>query len=345
MGWDFIRNYNGARMASYSPFEPPAAQSDDQPLERVNRDYEPGRAWTRAIEPATPRAWQAKNWIFSPIRFIDGKDVGDTVAWVRDQAGHPAPFRLSTIGSTALRLVNGELRREYALVENVVTAVLNGFPTGEVESFARALQQENMRLLLANPPDNQLSYDFETMRKAAQNRSNDEMGTLEEAALAHGANLPTLVDGRLGPRQGGFSIQDSPVFGVIKTHNKTYLHPQGIQLMQDLGVGQRTPVFSLPNEHLPVASWYLRLAGNGRSMPSWGIVRVEMSLNWFENNGKDFSIVDQLSRTLYEYRCREQSYSRAPISLHPIVRAEESLGSLFPAGTALLHRFYRHAGL
>lgn len=64
--------------------------------------------------------------------------------------------------------------------------------------------------------------------------------------------------------------------------------------------------------------------------PKLGIVRVEASQSWFEARGRyDWDFVDQLSRTIYEYRCRERSYDRAAVSLHPIVRSEESLGSLF----------------
>lgn len=340
MGLDFIKNYSGARMSQYVPPDF-TVSSEEEPDETVNLYFEPGCNWSNAIEPVTPNNWQANSWEFSPVRFIDGKDVGDTVAWLRDIEGHPIPFRLSTIGSTSLRLVKGELFREYAFLENVVSAVLQGFPTDEVESFAIALQNRGIRLLVANPPAGILSYNFEVMRKAAQNRSNDEMSTLEEAALAHKNNFPTIVDGRLEPRLGGFDKKSSPVFGVIKTHHKTYLHPQGIQLMQDLKVGQRTPVFTLSKKSLAVATWYLRLAGDNRSMPDWGVVRVEMALDWFENRDFDFSIVNQLSRTLVEYRCREKSYSRAPVSLQPIVRAEQSLGSLFPATTTLIHRFYR----
>jgi len=199
-------------------------------------------------------------------------------------------------------------------------------------------------LLPAFPPDGVPSYDFEKMRKAAQNRSNDEMGVLEEAALAQRSGVPSVVDGRLEPRQGGFDPGQSPVFGVIKTHYKNYLHSMGMQLLYQLDIGQRTPVFSLPKEKLSVVSWYLRLSGGGMT-PNWGIVRIEVPMQWFEARGRDWDFVDRLSRTIFEYRCRERSYSRAAVSLHPIVRAEESLGALFSPTSVLTNRFYRLVGL
>jgi len=46
-----------------------------------------------------------------------------------------------------------------------------------------------------------------------------------------------------------------------------------------------------------------------------------------------------------EYRCRDQDYSRAPVSIHPIQRAEESLGSLFTQSDTITNRFYRLTSL
>jgi hypothetical protein len=180
------------------------------------------------------------------------------------------------------------------------------------------------------------------MRKAAQNRSNDEMETLEEYAVAQGNEVPTVVDGRLERRSGGFDQARCPVIGVIKTHHQNYLHPLGMQLMYQLQPGERTPVFAIP-EALAVVSWYLRFAGG---MPNYGLVRVELPRRWFEQvKGRDFGYIDQLSRLLYDYRCRDQSYGRAAISLHPTVRAEQSLAALFQPLSMLMSRFYRMAAL
>jgi hypothetical protein len=104
----------------------------------------------------------------------------------------------------------------------------------------------------------------------------------------------------------------------------------------------------------PVVSWYLRLSGGEELMPDYGLVRVEASLKWFiargygsQNEvypeGADF--INQLSRTLFEYRCRENSYERSAISLHPIVRAESSLRSLFSPSRMLKSSFYRLTGI
>jgi len=101
-------------------------------------------------------------------------------------------------------------------------------------------------------------------------------------------------------------------------------------------------VFAIPGT-LDVVSWYLRFAGG---MPNYGLVRVELPQKWFEQvKGHDFGYVDQLSRLLYDYRCRDQSYDRAAISLHPTVRAEQTLTALFQPLSMLMSRFYRLAAL
>jgi hypothetical protein len=183
------------------------------------------------------------------------------------------------------------------------------------------------------------------MRKAAQNRSNDEMGTLEEAALASDRDRPTVVDGRLEPRQGGLDdpAGRAPAVGVVKTLMHEYLHPLGIQVRLRLGPGERTPLFALPNENLPVVSWYLRLSGTAATMPNWGVVRVELPLAWFETrrNTDGDAFVAALSRLLCAYRTRDGGYARAPVSLHPIVRAEALLGALFTPSGMLGSRFCR----
>jgi hypothetical protein len=342
--------------------------------------------------------WRARDWAERPVRFVDGKDVGQTVACLNSPSGTIVPVRLSEIGSIVMSVRDGELRREFVAVERVVSMVASAFPWEEMEALAAELSAHNFRLLAARPPGGELSDVIEDMRKAAQNRSLDEMEVLEELAVAQDSETPTVVDGRLERRSGGLNPEHhSPVFGVIKTHRKVYLHSQGMRLLYRLAPGERTPAFfirepenletsgdeaagqggttrrepNMPNATLqtdtvsrthdqeetvkfPVVSWYVRLSGGEGMMPDWGLVRVEASLKWFVArgygarqevypNGADF--INQLSRTLYEYRCRDAGYERAAVSLHPIVRAESSLGSLFTPGGLLRSRFYRLTGL
>jgi hypothetical protein len=350
MGLDFVSLYEGCRLQTYAPQPILEDESDSEEEtgpngDQINLDFEQDQDKWTPIDLKLPPGWQPSSWDERPVRFIDGKDVGYTIAWIRASGGYPVPIRLSQIGSVAVCLVNGECRREFAMVERVVSMVVDPFPWYEVESFAAALQANGLRLLPAFPPGGQPSYDFELMRKATENRSSDEMGVLEEAAIAQNTNIPTIVDGRLESRRGGFDTKTSPVFGIIKTHYKKYLHNKGMQILYQLEPGQRTPVFSLPSKSLPVLSWYIRLAGGNGATPNWGIVRVEVPLGWFKEQQKDAKFINQLSYTIYVYRCREHSYRRAAVSLHPIVRAEESLNALFSPAGMLTHHFYRLTGL
>jgi len=347
MGLDFIKNYGGCRIEQYDAQFPLLEEQTDDDLEltpeRVDLDYEvkPRAIDWEPINLSTSLNWQPSNRHERPTHFIDGKDVGETVASVRSPSGQLVPIRLSQIGSITMRVENGECRREFEVVERVVSMAVDLFPWTEVESFAAALQDNGFRLLPVRPPGGISSYDFETMRKRTQNRSNTEMEALEETAISHSGGEPTVIDGRLQPRMGGFD-DESPVFGVIKTQRQNYLHIKGIQVLYGLEAGQRTPVFTISRGRLPVVSWFVRLSGGGGGTPSTGIVRVEASKSWFEKYHKcNWDFVDKLSRTVYEYRCRERSYGRAAISLHPIVRAEESLGSLFQPLSILSNRFYR----
>jgi hypothetical protein len=346
-------------MATYAP-QPPLLDAPTED-EKTAPEFVDLR-----IEVDNPDAWEARpvlrepvwrprDWTEGPQRFIDGKDLGETILWLEaPYGGYPVPVRLSQIGAVAVRVVDGVCRREYAVVERVVSMVVDPFPWDEVESFAAALQEQGLRLLPAPMPGGEGSYDFEVMRKAAENRSNTEMGVLEEAVLARANMVPTVVDGRLEPRSGGLDQERSPVVGVVKSHWQNYLHPKGLRVLYNLAPGERTPLFRLLTGQsvagttspirLPVVSWYVRLTGSNASLPNWGYVRVELPARWFERLDlptEGLAYVTCLSRTLCEYRTRDSQYGRAPVSLHPIVRAEQVLGALFAPTRQLNQRFCR----
>jgi hypothetical protein len=170
------------------------------------------------------------------------------------------------------------------------------------------------------------------------------MGLLEEKALTHDPDTPSLVDGRLGRFQQA-DLGRRRVVGVIKQQREDYLHPQGWQALYRLEPGQRTPAFRLPSKNLPVVSWYLKLDGARGALPNWGVVRVEISEDHFEAEGLHFDYLNRLSAAILHLRCRQGSYGRAPVSLEPIVRAEESLKSLFTSPDTLAQRFFHLTGL
>jgi hypothetical protein len=349
MGLEFLREHGACRLRRNLDQLPiPEAQQPDGDAEErpePNLDFEVARDDWKAIP--------VENDLLAPElmpqRFIDGSHLGHTVAWLRDAECRPVPVRLAEIGGVCMRADGRTLRREFGIVERVVAMVIDPFPWHEVESFAAALTATGLRLLPATILPNgeagpAAGFDFETFRERARVRAQHEMEVLEELALCQDIETPSLVDGRLGRFQQS-GLRDRSVVGVIKQQRGDYLHPRGWQLLYDLEPGQRTPAFTLPSKNLPVVSWYLKLDGAWGALPNWGIVRVEIPVGHFNRNRCSFRYLNRLSSSLFHLRCRQSVYRRAPVSLEPIVRAEESLKSLFSPASMLVQRFYHLTGL
>jgi hypothetical protein len=346
MGLEFLREHAGRRLRNTLPPVDFGDEPDDEGEEQPDLDLESPREQWRPVD--TLRRAGADHLL--PIRFIDGCHRGQTVAWVQDADGCPVPVMLAEIGGVCMSQHGTLLRRDFDIVERVVTMVVDPFPWHEIETFAVALRGIGLRLLPAEPPEDDLgvkrpSFDFELMRKRTQNRSDYEMATLEELALNQDPHRPSLVDGRLEPRVRGEELRKAAVVGVIKTHRENYLHAQGWRTFYDLAPGQRTPAFRLPSKGLPVVSWYLRLTGGDHDGPAWGVVRVEITETFFQSLTDPWVYLDALSAWLVELRCRRGDYTRATISLEPIVQAEESLRALFTPPDQLKWWFYRATGL
>ncbi len=343
MSLRFLRDHGAHRVRNYAP-QPmlldDGLMATDNPdeVDRVDLSYEvPAELWApRDVPPLDGAPWPLR-----PCCFVDGKDVGRTVAWLQSQEGYPVPVRLSQIGAIALRNEGGELARRHYEVERVVSLIVDLFPWDEVEAFAIGLRENGFRLLPAEkPPDNEC-FDFESMRKTTQNRSMDEMTRLEIRALASLIPTPTIVDGRLEPRRRAFDPAASPVVGVIKTQRENYLHRQGWRTFYELRPSQRTPAFQLKARNLTVVSWYVRLDGANGELPNWGVVRLEVPEPFFAGAlSQDWTYLDRLSCLVCDYRCLDANYGRAAVSLHPIQRAEEKLGAIFTPTDTLASHFY-----
>jgi hypothetical protein len=343
MGLEFLQDYGAHRMRDDAMrpllLENNTLSNEDETDEESDLSYEkPADSW-KPIDVHTVNI--PTNWSLSPRSFIDGKDLGRTVAWLQTAEGFPIPVRLSEIGAVVMCNRPEGLSREWYIVERVVSMIVDPFPWDEIESFAFALQEQGFRLLPCRKPQGGLTFDFQEMRKATQNRSLDEMLRLEKQALVYANTKPVLVDGRLASRSGGFDEEKTAVVGMIKGHYRDYLHDQGWRAYYALRSGQRTPAFLLRQKNVDVVSWYLRIDGTADDLPTWGIVRMEIPAKFFsQTQNKDWSYIDRLSRLICEYRCKDKSYQRASVSLYPIQRAEESLGALFAGSEPLVYHFY-----
>jgi hypothetical protein len=353
---DFFRRHRAAAVGTYLE-QPELGAGDEELGELVELDIEtPPERWA----PLTPTEAPTRP-DETPRRFIDGSHVGHAVVSVRaPEIGCAVPLMLAEVGGVAMNWERRGLVRDFFGLERVVSLVADLFPWDQVEVLAASLAELpdfSLRLLPANRPEGGSLFDYEQMRKQAQNRSNQEMADWEAVALASDRDRPVVVDGRLEPRLRAAEAADRPlVVGVIKQHAVPYLHAQGFRTLLDLRPGQRTPAFKIARRRtqegktvdlsLPVASWYVKLGGGRQLGPNFGYVRVEVAWNQFDRWSADpKGFVDRLSRWLIDARCRQASYARMAVSLEPIVRAEDSLKSLFTPFTVLRNRFYLAAGV
>jgi hypothetical protein len=290
-----------------------------------------------------------------PVRFIDGSLSALPVLCLRSPDGWPIPLLVAELGAVALRLTGRSFVRVFMTMERVLSFVADPFPWAEIEAFASAILNDpdlSARMILANrPPAERNPFDYEVMRSQAYHRCEQDMLNAERLALAAGPMEPTLVDGKLAGRIGSRAAATRPLLvGVVK-RLAAELHPQGWRTLLGLRPGQRTPVFKLTGKSvgreadMPTASWFLKLAGGPRLAPNWGFVRVDVPWVQFEDyfHG-DFGFVGRLSRWLIDARCRQESYARMPVSLEPIVRAEDCLKPLFTPLPVLATRLYRRSG-
>ncbi len=343
----FFANYRAAPVGPTppQPLMPPVPAGDTKNALVIDRTVErPEAEWKPLTVPEQP----ARDGEF-PVRFIDGSQTTLPVLCIRTKEGHPVPLVLGEVGAVALRLVGRGFEREYVALDRVLSFVADGFPWEDIEPFAADLLNSpelTLRFLPANTPEEQHDpFDYEVMRTQAQGRITQEMRTLERLAYLVNSDSPTLIDGPLR-RVTGTPRPGAPLLvGVVKRHSVNYLHPAGRNALLDLRPGQRTPAFTIAQPgNVTTASWYLKLAGGPRLAPNWGYVRVDVPLSQYPGHDRD-GFVHRLSRWLIDARCRTDSYARMPVSLDPIVRAEDALKPLFTPLPLLATRLYRTAGL
>ena len=350
----FFRTYQAAPVGATPP-QPniPTAEGDSEEKPKVDLTYETlTDEWKGILVTESP----AKVGEY-PTRFVDGSQAGQPVLCVRSPLGCPIPLVLSEVGAVALKTVGRHFEREFVAVERVLSFVADPFPWEEVEAFADALVNKpelKLRVLPANfPKEPHSPFDYEVMRTQARARAQHEMTTLERLAVAVNESAPTLVDGPLNRVMANPWAWMPLRVGVVKQQAADYLHPAGWRTLLNLKPAHRTPVFRYESKgfdggRFPVATWFLKLAiREQRNLaPNWGYVRVEIPQSQFELQfRKDYGFIDRLSRWLIDARCRTDSYARMPVSLDPIVRAEEALKPLFTPTAVLVNRLYRTAGL
>lgn len=331
------------------PFQPslPGEELDDG--EQVQEGRSPLPSGALAYEQPFAH-WQPRpvmvtdSWV-GPCRFIDGRLDSRTVACLLDKNDRRRPLILAHIGAVALRLVQGRLVREAERLETIAVLITNGFYTEDIRALAGELEALGIRLV---PHEvRHLSGDFEECRRRTFDFAVQEMQGLERELLCLEPSTATIIDGLIEQRSEGVSqAQYLPVTGVVKRLLRRYLPLAGLEVIYNLPPSYRTPAFHLMTKKADLVSWYLRLSGERGAVPTWGVVRVEVPLRYFETKlARDFTHLDRLSGWLYRLRCRDLSYPRSAVSIEPIVYAEAQLRALLPPIAPLVARFHYAGGL
>jgi hypothetical protein len=142
-----------------------------------------------------------------------------------------------------------------------------------------------------------------------------------------------VVDGSLRGR-----TQLPRTVSYIKSHQRAYLAPPQAQVVAELAVGQRTPVFAVTTSW-PRLTWYLRLPGAGGT--SWSAVaRLECSAELPPDDA--VRLADLSARILPRLAGRPHKDPRAPQNLVPIGGLERQLRHRL-GDPALLYRALRRA--
>lgn len=346
-----LAKYHARKLNDY-PFLPtfPGDELEDHEIApeegQVDRDYELPLIDWRAIPCAAPVRPM-------PMRFVDGSINARTIGTLTDTDGRQRPMLMAVVSAAALELEEGYLRRrdgDYE-VDTILTMINRGLRRDDLDLLKSAVADMGIRLV--DIPARTLSTDFELARDNTFDAARTEMLQAEKSLVLLGLDRPTVVDGVLEDRLDDLAVWDVPVVGVVKQllRIRYHLHQAGINLVYTLRPGERTPAIVLQthvtrHDFRPVVSWYLRLHGGEGIAPSWGVVRVAVPQEYFENTlGKDFTYLNELSGWLYSLRCRDRSYQRMPVSLEPVVRVEDNLRALRPSLDLAIGRFQAAAGL
>src|SRR5207302_1480240 len=120
-----------------------------------------------------------------------------------------------------------------------------------------------------------------------------------------------------------FSLE-GPVIGMVKRQIRPYLDSEQVSILGRLGVGERTPVFTLTDQRLERFSWYARIAAR-RPIDGvmTGIVRLETSTAMGGQLAKQ--LADTTAAVLPRFATEFGRDPRAPQNLYPVAELERNL--------------------
>ena len=135
---------------------------------------------------------------------------------------------------------------------------------------------------------------------------------------------------------------DHDVMGYVKTHRKPILAPEYRVRVPEIGVGQRTSLFTIRGRNRDEKyACYARIGRRSEDSGPWsGIIRIEFPL--FESLARVVRLADTMTARLVRYAGVAHRDPRAPQNLQPIGALEKHLRHLLGDG-GLAERAVREA--
>lgn len=326
---------NDVAVPPFPAFE--ADEDDETAHDGMDLDFERAQANWAPIAPGEPTA-------DVPVRFVDGSIVSRTAGCIV-VGGRRRPLIAAAISAAALELDGKTLRRgEGTRVLKVVAVHSNGIDEEHLREAWAVLHDAGIELRAGEAQV--IGHDFDGLRRTTRGIAMQAMEEAERDVMLAGIDRPTLVDGLLERRLAA-QRHDVPVVGLVKRQIASYLPAALQEIAYSLRPGERTPAFVLRTvQHVDLVNTYVRLSAESGASPSYGIVRVTVSREYAEAaHARDLAAyLSGLAAYLYRLRHRDLAYSRAGISIEPIVRVEDHLKAIRPDVEAMIPRLHRLYG-
>lgn len=283
---------------------PPAYDSvvdatlDDRAAEHVLDDVEMA-SWA----PVTPAPREAP-----PLAFVDGVERRDLRVSAEGD-GWPIAGVLVSYGAGAICPGDGATLRHLRIEHRVILA--RGARPPVIQ-----LQAGNTRVEYI--PEHNAEDDPESLDRTLKNLRADLEADVVRRLIAEGGGL-VLVDGRLPPNTRGTAV------GVIKTpHRLPITSGAHIDVLMQLGTGQRSPVFVRQRSARSYYSWFVCLRKPGPlDLGMSGLAMLEMDDSVAKTDA--IAMADLTAAVLPAYASTPARDDRAPQNLLPVGQLEREL--------------------
>jgi hypothetical protein len=256
------------------------------------------------------------------LAFVDGVRRPDARLTIDDGgSGLPIPGVAGSYAVGAVRWYPKEHRCEYDEIRIERVAVCGEGATIELPPVGPGLVYASM-----SSPERSVDSLVQAFHGAMRKAEDDVAEDLARAGYV------VFADGPIN------TLSETRKVGYIKTHRVSYLPPELIGIIANLGGGQRTPFFRIPD--FKRNSWYVRLRDVGDGHAWTGVVRCEVANAVGDSQTSELA---DISTTVLPLLASEPFRDpRAPQNLVPIGGLERELRRRLGAAP-LIHRFVTEA--